>query len=338
MCRFVSVDPMKEERIWLNPYNYVQNNPINRIDPNGMLDEDKNNSTEEKGLQKTDGSVKHSEKDYKKLNEMLRFINPKNTKWLYLGIYNIGKKLEAEKIKYYYYYLDKIFKAENLSDEQKELINQAQETRENIEKYEEVLSKMIVKAYEIYFYNRNVALYNDKYKDFLRGSTALIEMAMNIVTAVELIGLAPTLYGGFKSSKHYLFSFLKKTASKAEIRLLRNNMTKIAKDAAGYNPFLDDFAESYTMRYGLSRAPKGGMYINGKFYKGGQFIPRVKISCGRGSIPRFNDLQPLSSFDSPGLLNYDANKFLRWGIAITGISGSILEGIKKNKERKFYKR
>jgi len=38
ICRFVSVDPMKEERIWLNPYNYVQNNPINRVDPTGMVD------------------------------------------------------------------------------------------------------------------------------------------------------------------------------------------------------------------------------------------------------------------------------------------------------------
>ena len=38
--RFVSCDPMKEERQWLNPYNYVQNNPINRIDPTGALDDD----------------------------------------------------------------------------------------------------------------------------------------------------------------------------------------------------------------------------------------------------------------------------------------------------------
>jgi RHS repeat-associated protein len=38
--RFVSVDPMATERQWLNPYNYVQNNPVNGVDPTGALDDD----------------------------------------------------------------------------------------------------------------------------------------------------------------------------------------------------------------------------------------------------------------------------------------------------------
>lgn len=37
--RWGTVDPMGDERNWVSPYNYVQNNPIMRIDPNGMLDD-----------------------------------------------------------------------------------------------------------------------------------------------------------------------------------------------------------------------------------------------------------------------------------------------------------
>ncbi|MCD4697341.1 MAG: hypothetical protein K8S16_13985 [Bacteroidales bacterium] len=40
LCRFVSVDPLAGERSWVSPYNYVQNNPLNRIDPTGALDDD----------------------------------------------------------------------------------------------------------------------------------------------------------------------------------------------------------------------------------------------------------------------------------------------------------
>ena len=39
LCRWVSTDPMKEERTWVSPYNYCQNNPITITDLNGELDD-----------------------------------------------------------------------------------------------------------------------------------------------------------------------------------------------------------------------------------------------------------------------------------------------------------
>jgi RHS repeat-associated protein len=36
--RFLGVDPLASERSWVSPYNYVQNNPILRVDPTGALD------------------------------------------------------------------------------------------------------------------------------------------------------------------------------------------------------------------------------------------------------------------------------------------------------------
>ncbi|WP_163355460.1 DUF6443 domain-containing protein [Dysgonomonas sp. 25] len=36
--RFTTVDPLAEKKPWLTPYHYCSNNPINRIDPDGMYD------------------------------------------------------------------------------------------------------------------------------------------------------------------------------------------------------------------------------------------------------------------------------------------------------------
>ena len=37
--RFINVDPMADERVWVNPYNYVQNNPLILVDPMGTIDD-----------------------------------------------------------------------------------------------------------------------------------------------------------------------------------------------------------------------------------------------------------------------------------------------------------
>ena len=38
--RWINLDPMAEQRAWASPYNFVQGNPLNRIDADGMLDGD----------------------------------------------------------------------------------------------------------------------------------------------------------------------------------------------------------------------------------------------------------------------------------------------------------
>ena len=37
---FISRDPLMSEKPWLTPYHYCSNNPIGRVDPNGMMDTD----------------------------------------------------------------------------------------------------------------------------------------------------------------------------------------------------------------------------------------------------------------------------------------------------------
>lgn len=47
--RWTTIDPLAQKRYWATPYNFVQNNPINRFDPNGLTDYT---------LDKTTGEVK----------------------------------------------------------------------------------------------------------------------------------------------------------------------------------------------------------------------------------------------------------------------------------------
>ena len=87
---------------------------------------------------------------------------------------------------------------------------------------------------------------------------------------------------------------------------------------------LDDFASSYSKAApGLTRAPKGGITIAGKYFKGGQFTPRPRLHFGRGHFSNFNTLPFGSSPIRPTPVNFNASPSLRWFGAIGGSSLSL---------------
>lgn len=45
--RWNTIDPLAHKRYWATPCNYVQNNPLNRFDPNGLTDYTLNKKTGE---------------------------------------------------------------------------------------------------------------------------------------------------------------------------------------------------------------------------------------------------------------------------------------------------
>ncbi|WP_026750541.1 RHS repeat-associated core domain-containing protein [Sediminibacterium sp. C3] len=54
--RWWQIDPMSEARNWVTPFNYVQNNPITRIDPDGAFDDYYIRDNGEISVKKTDDS------------------------------------------------------------------------------------------------------------------------------------------------------------------------------------------------------------------------------------------------------------------------------------------
>lgn len=69
LCRWTKVDPLSQKRAWLSPYNNVQNNPINRIDPTGAIDRHpkKKEAPQKKEHEEKKPKIKTSwSKEYKK--------------------------------------------------------------------------------------------------------------------------------------------------------------------------------------------------------------------------------------------------------------------------------
>ena len=53
--RWMGMDPLGDLRNWVSPYNFVQNNPINRVDPDGALDREIRSLTVINRVERIDG-------------------------------------------------------------------------------------------------------------------------------------------------------------------------------------------------------------------------------------------------------------------------------------------
>ena len=83
--RFMTVDPMAEKRPWESPYVYCGNNPVNRVDPTGMIWDDQNAA---------DNLKKKADEKILKLNE----INNKLTESLTTLNYSEDQKTDIQNL------------------------------------------------------------------------------------------------------------------------------------------------------------------------------------------------------------------------------------------------
>ena len=98
---------------------------------------------------------------------------------------------------------------------------------------------------------------------------------------------------------------------------------------AGAN-LVDDFTNLYSRAAPeLLKAPKGGLTIAGKYYKGEQFIPRPRLNFGRGGFTNFKSLPSFSTPLKPSPVNFNLPSSVRWGIGVGGAGLGLLYYTKK---------
>ncbi|WP_452611020.1 RHS repeat-associated core domain-containing protein [Roseivirga echinicomitans] len=104
--RFMQIDPMADERNWLTPYNYVQNNPLLNIDPTGLVDstyvQQKDgsfitsyNGTKQDVYHFTDGGTLYLGDDP---TVQSSYISPDDKKAMAKGLVEYANKTDGERI------------------------------------------------------------------------------------------------------------------------------------------------------------------------------------------------------------------------------------------------
>jgi len=112
--RFPSVDPMAENRLDMTPFNYVSNNPISRIDPNGLTDfyyKSQNGSMTYLGTDGILNGVIAVISDQNVVQQFLgntsSYINPPVDSYFELPAYQNRQAIKAEILAHYGDYLSK---------------------------------------------------------------------------------------------------------------------------------------------------------------------------------------------------------------------------------------